>query len=204
MSNTILLKSVNTTFYKEAPANGNVTPGNFLQRATDGDFEVKTSTAPQKLIAVENDLTAGEISTVYANGDRVRAVYLSSGDEVYTFVAAGADAIVIGDLLVFDGAGGVKKATSQAELGGTLSGVTDGDMADIADIALSTGDTYSDTSVNNAVNTAIASANLQLKELQTALNAILPQTDAPVVATAIEAVDNSGEAAAARIKVEMV
>jgi len=58
MSNTILLKSVNTTFYKEAPANGNVTPGNFLQRATDGDFEVKTSTAPQKLIAVENDLTA--------------------------------------------------------------------------------------------------------------------------------------------------
>jgi len=204
MSNTILLKSVNTTFYKEAPANGNVTPGNFLQRATDGDFEVKTSTAPQKLIAVENDLTAGEISTVYANGDRVRAVYLSSGDEVYTFVAAGADAIVIGDLLVFDGAGGVKKATTQADLGGTLTGTTDGDMADIADIALTTGDTYTDTAVNNAVNTAIGEANLQLKELQTALNAILPQTDAPVVATAIEAVDNSGEAAAARIKVEMV
>lgn len=204
MSNTILLKSVNTTFYKEAPANGTITPGNFLQRATDGDFEVKTTTAPQKLIAVENDLTAGEISTNYSSGDRVRAVYLSSGDEVYTLVAAGADAIVIGDLLVFDGAGGVKKATSQAALGGTLTGTTDGDMADIADIALTTGDTYSDTAVNNAVNTAIGEANLQLKELQTALNAILPQTDAPVVATAIEAVDNSGEAAAARIKVEMV
>lgn len=204
MSNTILLKSVNTTFYKEAPANGTITPGNFLQRATDGDFEVKTTTAPQKLIAVENDLTAGEISTNYSSGDRVRAVYLSSGDEVYTLVAAGAAAIVIGDLLVFDGAGGVKKATSQAELGGTLTGTTDGDMADISNIALSTGDTYSDTSVNDAVNTAIASANLQLKELQTALNAILPQTDAPVVATAIEAVDNSGEGAVARIKVEMV
>ena len=77
-------------------------------------------------------------------------------------------------------------------------------MADIADIALTTGDTYSDTAVNTAVNTAITAANLQLKELQTALNAILPQTDAPVVATAIEAVDNSGEATAARIKVEMV
>lgn len=47
MANTILLKSVNTTFYKEAPANGTVTPGNFLQRATDGDFEVKTTTAAQ-------------------------------------------------------------------------------------------------------------------------------------------------------------
>lgn len=123
---------------------------------------------------------------------------------MYTFVAAGAEAIVVGDLLVFNGAGGVKKATSQAELGGTLTGTTDGDMADIADIALSTGNTYADSDVNNAVNTAIASANLQLKELQTALNAILPQTDAPVIATAIEAVDNSGELNVARIKVEMV
>lgn len=204
MSNTILLKSVNTTFYKEAPANGTVTPGQFLQRATDGDFEVKTSTTAQKLISVENDLTAGLISDNYATGDRVRAVYLSSGDEVYTLVPANADAIVIGDLLVFDGAGGVKKATSQADLAGTLTGVTDGTMADIAEIALSTGNTYADADVNNAVNTAITAANLELKELQTALNAILPQTDAPVVATALEAVDNSANAAVARIKVEMV
>ena len=43
MANTILLKSVNTTFYKEAKANGGVTPGQFLQRTTDGDFEVKTN-----------------------------------------------------------------------------------------------------------------------------------------------------------------
>lgn len=204
MSNTILLKSVNTTFYKEAPANGTVTPGQFLQRATDGDFEVKTSTAAQKLIAVENDLTAGGIDDNYANTERVRAVYLSSGDEVYTFVPANAAEIVVGDLLVFDGAGGVKKATSQAELSGVLTGTTDGTMADIADIVLSTGDTYSDTDVNNAVNTAITAANLELKELQTALNAILPQTDAPVVATALQAVDNSAESAVARIKVEMV
>lgn len=58
-------------------------------------------------------------------------------------------------------------------LGGTLTGTTDGDMADVADIALSTTDTYTDAAVNTAVNTAIASVNLQLKELQTKVNAII-------------------------------
>ena len=60
-----------------------------------------------------------------------------------------------------------------ADLGGTLTGSVDGDLADVADIALSTNDTYADADVNTAVNTAIASVNLQLKELQTQVNAIL-------------------------------
>lgn len=56
-----------------------------------------------------------------------------------------------------------------ADLGGSLTGSTDGDLADIA--ALSTSDTYTDA----AVNAAITSANLQLKELQTKINALLAQ-----------------------------
>lgn len=52
-------------------------------------------------------------------------------------------------------------------LGGTLTGSTDGDLADVTD--LSTGDSYSDA----AVNAKIAEINLQLKELQTAYNALL-------------------------------
>lgn len=61
------------------------------------------------------------------------------------------------------------------KLGGTLTGQVDGVMADVAAIALSTsgGNTYSDTDVNTAVNTAITSINLQLKELQTVVNAII-------------------------------
>jgi hypothetical protein len=60
-----------------------------------------------------------------------------------------------------------------AALGGTLTGTVDGDLADIADIALDTSDTYADADVNDAVNTAIASANLQIKEIQTKVNAII-------------------------------
>lgn len=203
---TILLNSVGQVHLKEAPGNGVVTPGDFLERATDGDLQ-RQSTLGQpgpKIIALENDLEGDGISDDYASGDNIRSAYLKSGDEVYAFVPANAPAIVIGDELIFDGTGCVKKAISQADLAGTLTGTTDGTLADIADIALSTSDTYTDSAVNTAVNAAILDANLQLKELQTALNAILPQNNGVIVATALEAVDNSAVGAKARIKIEMV
>jgi type II secretory pathway component PulM len=59
---------------------------------------------------------------------------------------------------------------TSAAVTGTLTGSVDGALADIADIALDTSNTYTDAAVNSAVNTAIAAANLQIKELQTALN----------------------------------
>ena len=58
-------------------------------------------------------------------------------------------------------------------VGGTLTGTTDGTLADVTDIALSTSNTYTDAAVNTAVNTAVAEINEQLKELQTAYNALL-------------------------------
>lgn len=60
-----------------------------------------------------------------------------------------------------------------ADLGGTLTGTVDGTLADIAAIALDTTNTYTDAAVNTAVNTAITAANLQIKELQTKVNALL-------------------------------
>jgi len=62
-------------------------------------------------------------------------------------------------------------------LAGTLTGTVDGTLADVAAIALSTagGNTYSDSAVNTAVNAAITSLNLQLKEIQTVLNAVIVQ-----------------------------
>ena len=62
------------------------------------------------------------------------------------------------------------KPSSVAALAGTLTGSTDGTIADVADIALSTSNTYTDAAVNSAVNAAILDLNLQLKELQTKLN----------------------------------
>jgi len=60
-----------------------------------------------------------------------------------------------------------------AALGGTMIGVVTGSMADIAAIALSTSNTYSDAAVNTAVNAVVTKANLELKELQTQLNALI-------------------------------
>lgn len=66
---------------------------------------------------------------------------------------------------------GLTQAANVAALAGTLTGTTDGTLEDVADIALSTSDTYTDDAVNTAVNAAILDINLQLKELQTKLNA---------------------------------
>lgn len=74
-----------------------------------------------------------------------------------------------------EGGGNSAVAADDGNLAGTLTGTTDGTLADVADIAISTssGNTYADAAVNTAVNTAIASVNLQLKELQTKLNALM-------------------------------
>ncbi len=67
----------------------------------------------------------------------------------------------------FDGPVTNSDVEALTALGGTLTGTVDGDLADVA--ALSTSDTYTDA----AVNVAITSINLQLKELQTKINAII-------------------------------
>lgn len=167
-SNTIILNSVGAVHLKESYANGTITPGDFLERATDGDFQRHSTAeiAGPKLIALENDLEGDGIDDNYASGDNVRAAYLKPGDEVYAFVPASAAAIVIGDNLVFDGTGCLIK----------------GDR--VAATALSTSDTYTDAAVNAAVDSAIEGAR--------------------IVATALEAVDNSGGGSKARIRIEML
>lgn len=60
-------------------------------------------------------------------------------------------------------------------LAGTMTGSVDGTIADVAAVAITSagGNTYADATVNTAVNIAVTSVNLQLKELQTKLNALL-------------------------------
>lgn len=59
-------------------------------------------------------------------------------------------------------------------LGGTITGATANDtMTAVADIALSTSNTYTDAAVNDAVNTAIASIENNLADLQAKVNAII-------------------------------
>src|SRR5690606_11401931 len=66
-----------------------------------------------------------------------------------------------------DAVGEFRQAGAQADVGGALTGSTDGDLADVTD--LDTDDTYADA----AVNAAIAEINLNFKELQAAHNALL-------------------------------
>ena len=61
-----------------------------------------------------------------------------------------------------------------APLGGTITGATANDtMTAVADIALSTSDTYTDAAVNAAVNAAIAEIEDNFADLQTKVNAII-------------------------------
>jgi len=54
-------------------------------------------------------------------------------------------------------------------LAGTRTGSGDGTIADVSAVSTAGGNTYA----GSAINTAITSINLQLKELQTKLNAIV-------------------------------
>jgi hypothetical protein len=112
MANTILLKG--RGIRKEAVAGGTITPGDLLTINSSGNLirHATASGAAAPLFAVENDLVGLTIDDNYDANDYVQSEYLFSGCEVLTNVAAAAAAIVIGDLLEADGAGGVRKLTN--------------------------------------------------------------------------------------------
>ena len=209
MPNTILLNSVGTTFLKEAPCSsagdGVITPGDFIERNAAGEFIRATINGNMvKLVALENDLISGEITDNYGTNARVRAAYVQPGDEVYAQVPANADPIVVGDKLRINAGGTVSKNPYGNQIDGSYAGAVTGAATNVSDIALSTGDAYTDGAVNTAVNAMVAEVNQQLLELETGSNHILPEFAEPVIATALEAVDNSGSPTKARIKIEIV
>ena len=79
-------------------------------------------------------------------------------------------------LALTDNTGGVDPAdgtlaavTNTTDLTDSGAGSADGTVEDVADIALSTSDTYTDAAVNTAINTAIASISNNFKEMTTEL-----------------------------------
>lgn len=146
---TILLKGDGQRFEAKAAA-GTIKPGHLLQLESDGDVAIHAVAADNAppYFALENDHVGGEIDDLYASGDVVQYVHANRGAEIYALVAAAATAIVVGDYLESDGAGGLKKVATDA----------------------ATDDTQRIS----------------------------------VVAQAVEAVDNSGGASAARIRVRVV
>lgn len=121
----------------------------------------------------------GVALAVADNPSAAGVVRLSGPPGIISAVVAGSD---VADLTEDGGAiGGTNDGdlpdldATAATVTGTLTGTTDGALADVAAIAISTagGNTYADSAVNDAVNTAITAVNLQLKELQVALNEVI-------------------------------
>lgn len=99
---------------REAIADGAITPGMLLRKQSTGKMKA-CATASERIqaaVAVENKLYGKEIDTAYASGDRVFFKVFRAGDFVYMWLAIGAAAVVIGDKLVSDTAGCLKKETS--------------------------------------------------------------------------------------------
>lgn len=101
---TIVLKG--DPLYKEAEANGTITPGHLIIRSA-ADLVIAHNSAGAtcaKLFAVENDIAGDGITDNYAAGEVVRFVAPRQGDEIFAILADGENASV-GSFLESNGNG---------------------------------------------------------------------------------------------------
>lgn len=108
---TIRLKGVGTRLERAASSGSSgILPGSLLRLHSDDTVDVHNisgkATAP--IFAVENELFGKGIDDSYAANDYVQAEHFSGGDWVLATVAAGATAILEGDLLESNGDGTLK------------------------------------------------------------------------------------------------
>lgn len=119
-ANTIWLRGEGQT--KELVAAGAITPGHLIQRDVNGKFAVHNTAEGNAtpIFALEKEYTGSTISTAYAAGEKVIGLFARNGTEVYALLPANAAAVVIGDELVSNGDGTLKKVTAAAVAVGNL------------------------------------------------------------------------------------
>lgn len=178
---TVLLKG--DFSYRQGKANAAITPGMLIEQMSSGNFR-KHATAggvkPAPLFAREEEYVGGGIDTDYAANDSLPYVVAHAGAQVYAIVAASAAAIVIGDLLESDGAGGLRKC--------------------VAYLTDNSGGTGNATLEDISASPTEAQVGNNFADLAAAVNRMNPGA----IARAVQAVDNSGGGSAARIKVEIL
>ncbi len=160
-NNTIFVKG--RGIGKEAQAGGAILPGALLKLNSSGKVIAHNIAGgfASRIFARENELAGMGISEAYAADDTVFYESANSGFEINAYVAPSAAAIVVGDFLVSDGTGGLKKASAAGDVGASPSEAT--------------------------------------------IEAALAIADDDVIAVALEAVDNSGDASRRkRILVEIL
>lgn len=123
---TIFLKK--RPIRKEGIAGGAITPGHLVKLNSAGKYVVHPTAKAQAVpaFAFENELKSHEsngapiagspIDVAYANNDRLYYGVCDAGAEVYALLAAGAAAIVKGDLLESAGDGTLRKLTAGSQL----------------------------------------------------------------------------------------
>lgn len=178
---TVLLKGSPVSI--EGIAGGAIKPGHFVKQLSTAKFVVQATAGIRDapIIARENEIHGKDIDTAYADAGRFYGWHLKPGDEIYAFVPANAAAIVIGDKLVHDGTGCLKKMA--ALVTDNSGGSANTTLQDIGATPLE-----AEIANNFADVAAIINANVMA---------------AGLVAYATEALDNSAVAAVARIKVRI-
>lgn len=110
MANTIVLKG--DPVYKEAVANGAITPGHLLQFNSNDKLEVHSTAGgnAQPRFAIEESIIGDDIDDAYAPGDTVLYVVPSRGCEINAFLKNGEN-VAKGDFLESAGDGTLQKHT---------------------------------------------------------------------------------------------
>jgi hypothetical protein len=116
--NTILLKG-EAYLTLEGDASAAITPGMLVERHVVSTLQkvrphATADGACQKAFAFEHETVGKGITDNYAIGDRVKYLVVNRGTEIYALVPAAAAAIVVGDVLVSNGDGRLKKTTVAA------------------------------------------------------------------------------------------
>ena len=119
-SNSIWLKGEGQV--KEAAAAAGITPGHLIMYNTSKQFAVHGTAEGNAypMFALEKDFVGKDISSAYSSTERVQAVIPLRGAEIYALLPASALAVVIGDELVSNGDGTLKKVTAGAVTVGNL------------------------------------------------------------------------------------
>lgn len=115
MAKKIVLKGTGAEQYDAAVGDAAITPGDLVKRTSTGVIRHATAAGnamPQFAVNVA-DQNRG-IDSDFAIGENVPFVIAQRGCQIYALLAASAVAIVVGDYLESNGAGGLRKHTPQA------------------------------------------------------------------------------------------
>lgn len=110
--NTIAVKNY-LKIREDIKAAAAITPGMLVELTSDGEVQTHSDEGGNALIMVaqENALAGGLISTAYDIDDRVQVWVPTRGDVANMIVSNGQD-VSVGDFLVSDGAGKLKPLTA--------------------------------------------------------------------------------------------